>query len=155
MTDGRDTLLAWLTLLNASNAIKKAIDAQLRASYGISISRFDVMSALERRDPEGLRAGELSRQLMVTEGNTTQVTAPLIRDGFVERRVSPKDARGVIFSLTPKGRELFNAMAREHKEWIHDAFADLSSSDLSQLRSLLDQLEPDISKVETRKRAPA
>ncbi len=143
MTDGRDTLRAWLTLLNTSNTIKKSVDAQLRSRFGISISRFDVMSALERRDPEGLRAGELSRQLMVTEGNTTQVTAPLIRDGFVERRTSPHDARGVIFSLTPEGRSLFNAMAAEHKEWIHDAFARLSAKDLSDLRALLDLLEPE------------
>jgi DNA-binding MarR family transcriptional regulator len=143
MTDGRDTLRAWLSLLNTSNAIKKSVDAQLRARFGISISRFDVMSALQRRDPEGLRAGELSRQLMVTEGNTTQVTAPLIRDGYVERRTSPKDARGVIFSLTPKGRSLFNAMAVEHKQWIQDAFAQLGAGDLAKLRSLLDQLEPE------------
>jgi DNA-binding MarR family transcriptional regulator len=143
MTDGRDTLRAWLTLLNASNAIKKSVDAQLRARFGISISRFDVMSALDRRDPDGLRAGELSRQLMVTEGNTTQVTAPLIRDGMVERRPSPDDARGVIFSLTKEGRALFADMAGEHKEWIHDAFAKLGAQDLSDLRALLDKLESD------------
>lgn len=145
MTDGRDTLRAWLTLLNASNTIKKSVDAQLRSRFGVSISRFDIMSALDRRDPEGLRAGELSRQLMVTEGNTTQVTAPLIRDGYVERRTSPQDARGVIFSLTPEGRALFNEMATEHKEWIHDAFANLSAKDIADLRTLLDQLEPDSS----------
>jgi len=143
MTDGSDTLRAWLALLNASNAIKKSVDAQLRTRFGVSISRFDVMSALQRCYPEGLRAGELSRQLMVTEGNTTQVTAPLMRDGFVERRVSPKDARGVIFSLTPEGVSLFNDMAAEHKEWIRDAFAKLNAKDLTTLRALLDQLEPD------------
>ncbi len=144
MTDGRDTLRAWLSLLNASNMIKKSVDAQLRTRFGVSISRFDVMSALDRHDPEGLRAGELSRQLMVTEGNTTQVTAPLIRDGYVERRTSTRDARGVIFSLTSEGRDLFADMAAQHKEWIHDAFERLSASDLATLRALLDQLEPDV-----------
>ncbi|PHS27712.1 MAG: MarR family transcriptional regulator [Robiginitomaculum sp.] len=143
MTDGSDTLRAWLALLNTSNTIKKSVDAQLRARFGVSISRFDVMSALQRCYPEGLRAGELSRQLMVTEGNTTQVTAPLMRDGFVERRVSPKDARGVIFSLTPEGLSLFNDMATEHKEWIRDAFAKLNAKDLADLRALLGQMEPD------------
>ncbi len=143
MTDGRDTLRAWLTLLGTSNAIKKSVDAQLRDRFGVSISRFDVMAALDRRDPDGLRAGELSRQLMVTVGNTTQVTAPLIRDGLVQRRISPQDARGVIFSLTAKGRTLFSEMAVEHKVWIHQAFAGLSTKDLADLRNLLDQLEPD------------
>jgi len=140
MTDGRDTLRAWLSLLNTSNVIKKTIDGQLRTRFGISISRFDVMSALQRCEPKGLRAGELSRQLMVTDGNTTQVTAPLVRDGYVERRTSPHDARGVIFSLTPKGRGLFNAMAVEHKEWIQNAFENLSETELTRLRDLLDRL---------------
>ncbi len=142
MTGRRDTLRAWLTLLNTSNAIKKSVDGRLRARFGISISRFDVMSALQRH-PQGLRAGALSRQLMVTEGNTTQVTAPLIRDGLVERRPSPLDARGVIFSLTPKGLKLFDAIAAEHKEWIHDAFANHDARDLAELRALLNKLEPE------------
>ena len=142
MTGRRDTLRAWLTLLNTSNAIKKAVDGHLRARFGLSISRFDVMSALQRH-PQGLRAGALSRQLMVTEGNTTQVTAPLIRDGLVERRPSPLDARGVIFSLTPKGMALFDTIAAEHKEWIHDAFASLDAQDLATLRALLNKLDPE------------
>ena len=143
MTGRRDTLRAWLTLLNTSNAIKKSVDGRLRARFGISISRFDVMSALQRH-PQGLRAGALSRQLMVTEGNTTQVTAPLIRDGYVQRRPSPLDARGVIFSLTPKGAKLFDDIAAEHKEWIHDAFAGHDERDLAQLRALLNKLDPEV-----------
>ena len=154
MTGRRDTLRAWLTLLNTSNAIKKSVDGRLRARFGISISRFDVMSALQRH-PQGLRAGALSRQLMVTEGNTTQVTAPLIRDGYVQRRPSPLDARGVIFSLTPKGAKLFDTIAAEHKEWIHDAFASHDAHDLVQLRALLNRLEPEAVGAEPEKEVEA
>lgn len=138
--DARDTLRAWLGLLNASNSIKKTIDGQLRNQFGMSISRFDVLAVLDRRAPRGLRAGELSRQLMVTQGNTTQVTAPLVRDGYVARRPSADDARGVVFTLTPKGRAAFAAMAAAHQTWIQNAFARLGHKDLLTLRHLLDQL---------------
>ncbi len=136
----RDALRAWLDLLIASNAIKKSIDTALRSQFGLSISRFDVLSALDRAGPDGLRAGDLSQRLMVTEGNTTQVTAPLIRDGLVKRVSSNEDGRVAIFRLTRKGEKLFQKMADEHRSWVGDAFAGLSQSELATLRRLLAKL---------------
>ncbi len=141
MTSGdRNALRAWLDLLTASNAIKKSIDATLRTEFGVSISRFDVLSALDRAEGDGLRAGDLSQRLMVTEGNTTQVTAPLIRDGLVKRTPSREDGRVALFRLTRKGEKLFKKMADEHKHWVAGAFADLSHSELATLRQLLGKL---------------
>ncbi len=137
----RNALRAWLDLLTASNAIKKSIDTALRTQFGVSISRFDVLSALDRAGPEGLRAGDLSQRLMVTEGNTTQVTAPLIRDGLVKRISSREDGRVAIFRLTRKGEKLFEKMADEHRSWVSDAFTGLSQNELAMLRRLLGKLK--------------
>ncbi|MEO1242666.1 MAG: MarR family transcriptional regulator [Pseudomonadota bacterium] len=141
MTNGdRNALRAWLDLLTASNAIKKSADTALRNQFGVSISRFDVMAALDRANGEGLRAGDLSQRLMVTEGNTTQVTAPLIRDGLVKRTPSRNDGRVAIFRLTRKGAKLFQKMADEHRHWVAGAFSDLSPGELATLRRLLGKL---------------
>lgn len=137
----RNALRAWLDLLTASNAIKKSIDTALRTQFGVSISRFDVLSALDRAGPEGLRAGDLSQRLMVTEGNTTQVMAPLIRDGLVKRISSREDGRVAIFRLTRKGEKLFEKMADEHRSWVSDAFTGLSQNELAMLRRLLGKLK--------------
>ena len=107
----------------------------------MSISRFDVMSALDRAGPEGLRAGALSQRLRVTEGNTTQVTAPLIREGLVRRSIDPEDKRGAVFRLTRKGEKLFARMAASHRQWIVDAFAGFSEPQLKSLRRLLARLD--------------
>ena len=136
----RNALRAWLDLLTASNAIKKSIDTALRNEFGLSISRFDVLSALDRADGDGMRAGELSQRLMVTEGNTTQVTAPLIRDGLVKRTQGRDDGRVFYFCLTRKGKKLFQDMAEQHRLWIADAFSDFSQSELATLRKLLGNL---------------
>lgn len=141
MTQNREALRAWLHLLNASHAIKKSVDTQFRSTFGLSISRFDILSALDRAGPEGLRAGELTQQLMVTEGNTTQVTAPLIRDGFIKRKTSREDARVAIFSLTKKGERLFSKMASAHKGWIDDAFAGLTKTDLTNLQKIIGKID--------------
>ncbi|RJF85947.1 MarR family winged helix-turn-helix transcriptional regulator [Sphingomonas cavernae] len=142
MTDDRDTLRAWLHLLGTANAIKKGVDTRLRQRFGTSISRFDVLAALDRADDEGLTAGGLTAYLKVTEGNTTQVTAPLIQTGLVQRTVSPRDGRVAIFRLTTKGRQLFAAMAEENRRWIDDAFSRLAPTEIAQLRTLLAAIEP-------------
>lgn len=138
----RDATRAWLDLLAASNTIKKSVDMLFRTEFGVSISRFDVMAALARAGAAGLRAGELSQQLMVTEGNTTQVTAPLVRDGLVRRKVASHDARVAIFSLTRKGERLFERMAEAHHAFIAETFAGFSKADMLALRALLERVSP-------------
>lgn len=137
MTDDRDAVRAWLALLKTANTLRKTIDAALRERFGVSISRFDVLAALDRAGAEGARAGLISHRLMVTEGNTTQITAPLIRDGFVRRSPDPNDARAALFTLTRKGATLFAEMAREHRRVIAVALEDLSGPELEALRHLL------------------
>jgi len=132
----RAPVRAWLALLKAANGLKKSVDARFRDRFGLSISRFDVLAALDRAGPQGLRAGALSQFLMVTEGNTTQVTAPLIRDGLVRRAAERDDARVAIYRLTKKGAALFAEMAAEHRRLITDAFEGLAEGELETLRAL-------------------
>ena len=136
----RESLLAWLDLLRASNVIKKDVDARFREEFDQSISRFDALAALERADRSGLRAGALSRQLVVSEGNVTQLMSKLLRDGLVEKRDDDHDGRVVIYSLSGEGRRLFNRMARAHRQWIRDVFAGFSDAELIELRDLLHRL---------------
>ncbi len=139
-SEERNELRAWLDLLTASNAIKKEVDAGLRSEFGMTISRFDVLAALDRAGPEGLRASDLSKKLLVTEGATTQVAAPLIRDGLVSRTPCLKDGRAANLKLTRKGKNLFQKMARVHKLWIDETFAALTPNQVSTLRQLLGKL---------------
>lgn len=153
MKEARDAIRTWLGLLAASNAIKKSVDTEFRTTFGLSISRFDVLSALDRAGPEGLRAGALTQQLMVTEGNTTQVTAPLIRDGLVKRKTSREDARVAFFSLTKKGERLFAKMAVAHHALIADVFDGFSKHELLTIQKLLGKL--DIAQANSRARKDA
>ncbi len=137
----RKSLRAWLELLTASNSIKKQIDANLRSEFGMSISRFDILSALDRAGNEGLRASDLSKKLFVTEGATTQIVAPLVRDELVLRTPCKNDGRAVNLKLTKQGRNLFTKMARIHKKWIDETFSGMSPEQVSTLRQLLSQID--------------
>jgi DNA-binding MarR family transcriptional regulator len=129
-----------LALLSVSNKIKKSVDARMRQEFGLSISRFDVLSALDRAGKAGLTAGALSTYLRVTEGNTTQVTAPLIGDGLVDRGASAQDGRIAIFRLTKRGQRVFDEMAKANREWVMEAFSPLTSAQILSLRGLLNAL---------------
>ncbi len=143
MSDDREAVRAWLALLGASRGLEKAVDAGLRAKFSHSISRFDVLSALERAGPAGLRAGALTERLMVSDGATTQVTAPLVREGLIRRAADPDDGRVAIFSLTRKGERIFAEMAAEHRQWIDGAFSELSPAQLKTMRRLINLIVPD------------
>lgn len=142
MKQSADMTRTWLALLRTANTIKKSLDQQFREQYGISISRFDVLSVLQRGNRNGLRAGDLSRQLIVSDGNTTQIVSKLVRDGLVLRRTDPKDARAVIFSLSDEGAALFTRMVISHRKWLKEAFGDIPESKILELCDLLQLLPP-------------
>ncbi len=129
-------LRLWLRLLTCSNLIENEVRARLRESFQMTLPQFDLMAALERA-PDGLSMGELSRRLMVSNGNVTGVTDRLVNEGLVARETSRTDRRAAVVRLTPAGRRAFLAMARIHESWIHDFFAGLSREEIGQLMALL------------------
>lgn len=141
MTDERDSLRAWLALLSTSNTIKKTVDSRMRRQFGLSLSRFDILAALDRAGQAGCSAGTLSSHLKVTEGNTTQITAPLVEERLISRTACANDGRVAIFRLTKKGRRVFGQMASANRRWIAQAFSALSPEEVAALRRLLAALK--------------
>jgi hypothetical protein len=94
-------LRLWLRTLACTNLIENHIRTRLRADFGITLPRFDLMAQLER-SPQGLKMGELSKRMMVTGGNVTGITDQLVAEGLVVREDSPRDRRAYIVKLTPR-----------------------------------------------------
>jgi DNA-binding MarR family transcriptional regulator len=133
-------LRLWLRLLTCTQLIETQVKNQLREHFSTTLSRFDLLSQLER-SPNGLKMNELSKRLMVTSGNVTGITDQLVNDGLVTRVVVPQDRRAFLIQMTPLGRAKFNEMAKLHEQWIVDAFANLSDSEIGQLYSLLNKVK--------------
>jgi DNA-binding MarR family transcriptional regulator len=133
--DRRATRL-WLRLLACSTLVEKTVRSRLASEFGATLPRFDVLAALERA-PDGLKLGELSRRLRVSNGNVTGVIARLAADGLVRRDAEAHDGRIFRVSLTPAGRAAFLEMAGAHDAWIAGLFAHLSAGERAELDSLL------------------
>ena len=133
-------LRLWLRLLTCSQLIEKRVRAGLREHFDTTLPRFDLMAQLERH-PEGLKMKELSHRLMVTGGNVTGITDQLVGEGLVERIDVEGDRRAYRVRLTPKGRKMFNDMARQHEDWIVEAFSALTEKEIGILHKLLGKVK--------------
>ncbi|MBI5276393.1 MAG: MarR family transcriptional regulator [Burkholderiales bacterium] len=135
-----EALRLWLRLLTCTQIVEKQVRSLLRDRFDTTLPRFDLMAQLERA-PDGLKMNELSRRMMVTGGNITGITDQLVAEGLVERIDVQGDRRAYRVRLTPRGRKSFNEMARQHEDWIVDAFSALSDKDVATLHRLLGKVK--------------
>ena len=138
--DHHQSLKLWLRMLSCTVKIENEVRTRLRATFGITLPRFDLMAQLERF-PEGLRMGELSRRMMVTGGNITGITDQLEQEKLVLRVVDPKDRRSYSVKLTAAGRRAFDEMAKVHEGWITELLQGVAPEEKTQLIDLLSQMK--------------
>ncbi len=141
-------LRTWLRLMACCNLIEKEIRRRLRDEVGITLPQFDLLAALDRADGGSLVMGELSRRLMVTNGNVTALVDRLVRDGLLERQVSPRDRRALMVRMTPRGREVFQQVAPSHAGWLADLMADMPRDQVERLYGQLADLKASIIAVQ-------
>ena len=144
--DHKAEVRLWLRLLTCTTLIENEVRARLRTQFAATLPRFDLMAQLERM-PDGLTLGELSRRMMVSNGNITGLVERLVGQGVVERVRNPEDRRAAFVRLTPAGRRAFAAMAEGHAAWIADLFAELSDGDRVQLMRLLGRMKQSVRKA--------
>jgi DNA-binding MarR family transcriptional regulator len=137
------SLRLWLRLLSCSMIVEKRIRARLDADFSTTLPRFDVLSALERH-PDGLTMGQLSRSIMVSNGNVTAVVNRLLEDGWIARTSEKADRRVATVRLSRKGRQAFLKMAQTHEQWIDHMFAGLSDERIDELMRQLSELRASI-----------
>lgn len=133
-------LRLWIRLLRITRVTESHLREFLR-SHDSTMPRFDVMAALHRADGE-LTMTELSRRLLVSNGNTTTVIDRLESDGLVQRTPSTADRRIINVALTPAGRRQFTKLATEHEAQVDSIFGDVSAADLDALEQLLQRIDP-------------
>ena len=134
--EGKDSLRLWLRLLTCSTMIERKVRTRLRNEFDATLPRFDMMAALDRA-PDGLSMGELSRRLMVSNGNVTGVADRLAREGLVKRWSPPADRRSSRLALTARGRKEFMSIAKAHQGWIEEMMAGLNTTERDALIALL------------------
>ena len=136
LSASKEKLRLWIRLLRASRIIEAELRERLSTEFDTTLPRFDVMAALYRT-PDGMLMSDLSRFLLVSNGNVTGIVDRLVSEGLLQRGQRNGDRRTSIVQLTRTGRDTFRAMAAAHERWVGELLADVSKSDARQLTSML------------------
>jgi DNA-binding MarR family transcriptional regulator len=120
-----------LAVLSRVSRLARHLDIARRsafAAHGLESWEFDVLSALRRSGPPyQLTPGLLLRATLVTSGTMTNRIDRLAEAGLVYREPDPRDRRGVLVTLSERGKAVVDA-----------AFTDL----LEREQALLSRLDP-------------
>jgi DNA-binding MarR family transcriptional regulator len=138
----KQKLRLWLRLLRASRAIEAELRERLRLEFGTTLPKFDVMAALARKGGS-MTMTELSRFLMVSNGNVTGIIDRLVLDGLVARSANQEDRRAILVGLTPRGAQQFQAMAKAHEVWVSELLGSIDARQTHRMVTLLGSVGPD------------
>jgi DNA-binding MarR family transcriptional regulator len=108
------------------------------ASHGLQPWEFDVLSALRRQGaPYQLSPGALLRATLVTSGTMTNRIDRLADAGLVSRHPDPQDKRGVVVTLTARGRAVADAALEDLLRSERELLTGLDAAERDHLAGLL------------------
>jgi DNA-binding MarR family transcriptional regulator len=87
--------------------------------HGLTFSRYEALVLLAFSRSGELPMGKIGERLMVHPTSVTNIMQRLEQQGFVSRRPNPNDGRGLLASLTERGREV---MERATKDLVGTGF---------------------------------
>ena len=133
-------LRLWLRLLTCTTLIEAEVRRRLREEFDITLPRFDLLAQLERT-PDGMTLGEVSRRMMVSNGNITGLVESLVKLRLISRIPNPLDRRAIVIKLTDKGRRTFSEMAAAHENWIAEILGELHPHDIKNMMESLSKIK--------------
>ena len=112
--------------------------AQALEQVNLELFEYDVLSALRRQGkPFSLPATGLAREAGLSSGAMTNRVDKLEARGFVRRRPDQEDRRGVVVSLTARGRRKIDTAIQLRLDAADESLDGVSASERAQLASLL------------------
>ena len=138
--DSKQRLRLWIRMLRATRYMEAELRERLRREMATTLPRFDVLAALDRaRSP--MTMTELSRYLMVSNGNVTGIIERLVDDGLVNRIQKEGDRRSNMVALTKAGKKIFADMAGAHERWVNDLLAPIDGEDVNDMIDVLTRFD--------------
>lgn len=138
----------WRLSANLSNEI-----AGWLAPLGLNFESFSVIVTLRRSGPPyELNPTALYRESLISSGAITNRIDRVEALGLVKRFPDPKDRRGTIVRLTPRGRALADKAIELHFQRLADCLSGMKPADQAGLAALLANL---LQSAEVREKSPA
>lgn len=134
---------AWIGLLETHKRLTRALDAELEAEHGLTLSGVECLGRLAAADDRAMRLGALAGVTGLSLSRISRIVDTLESRELVERRSSPEDARAVEAHLTPAGLELVRQAQSSHFASVQERFFEqLSAEELEVLARVFARFAP-------------
>ena len=102
-----------LQLLSTAQSVQKA-GQRLFRPHGITVAQFNVLHVLSDV-PQGMRASDIARILVVDPSNVTGLLKRMTTDGYLVGIDNNADRRQHVVGLSAKGRRVWSAAAADYQ----------------------------------------
>jgi DNA-binding MarR family transcriptional regulator len=134
---------AWIGMLETHKQLTRAMDAELEAAFGLSLSGVEVLGRLAAAEGRKLRLSALAGECALSLSRISRIVDTLEARKLVERRSSPDDARAVEAHLLKAGLDLVREAQATHFESVQQRFfAQLSPAEIETLAGVFARFAP-------------
>src|SRR3954469_3078835 len=134
---------AWIGMLETHKRLTRALEAELEAEFGLSLSGVEVLGRLAAAAGRNLRLSVLAGECGLSLSRISRIVDTLEARKLVERRSSAEDARAVEAHLTAAGLELVREAQGSHFASVQDRFfAHMSEDEIAVLARVFARFVP-------------
>jgi DNA-binding MarR family transcriptional regulator len=101
--------------------------------------RLSTLSVIDKNGPISVTA--LADREMVRPATMSRMVSALVDEGLVRRREDKSDGRGVLVSVTAKGRRIYHRAHQQRLEQLAEVLNGLSKDQLASMKNLAALLE--------------
>jgi DNA-binding MarR family transcriptional regulator len=123
-------------LLETHRRLTRALDGELDARHGLTLSTLELLARLAAAPGRCLRLSGLAAETGLSLSRISRIAVLLERRGLIDRTPCPADARAVEAHLTPDGLALLRAAQETQADLVGQLFLDVLSE--TELRVLAD-----------------
>lgn len=136
-----DELGAWRGFLQTHARLTRQLDDELRSEHDLPLTTYDVLVQLENAPGHQMRMSELADAVLLSRSGLTRLVDRLERQGLLERRECPDDARGSLAALTDAGATRLAEARPTHLAGVRRLFLEpLGEPERRRMAAVWDQL---------------
>jgi DNA-binding MarR family transcriptional regulator len=134
---------AWIGLLETHKKLTRALDAELEAEHGLTLSATEVLGRLAAAGERRLRLSALAVACGLSLSRISRIVDALETRELVQRRSTDEDARAVEAHLTDAGLDLVRRAQASHFASVHERFFEhLSPAEIVTLAEIFARFAP-------------
>jgi DNA-binding MarR family transcriptional regulator len=134
---------AWIGMLETHKRVTRALDSELEAEFGLTLSALEALGRLAAAEGQSLRLSALAVACGLSLSRISRIIDALEARGLVERRGVASDARAVEGHLTVEGLELVRRAQCAHFASVQRRFFEqLGDDEIKQLASIFSRFVP-------------